>query len=62
MAYFYSLRGWLEAEPDNFEKIVQVIKSLQKNYSENTKPGLYMRCWTWTAQNEEHTHKLTDGL
>jgi len=48
MAYFYSLRGWLEAEPDNFEHIAELIKSRQKSYSEDTKTGLYLRGWTWS--------------
>ncbi|MDJ0736317.1 MAG: hypothetical protein QNJ47_20010 [Nostocaceae cyanobacterium] len=50
MAYFYSLRGWLEVEPDNFASVVEVIKSLKESYSTNTKKGLYLQGWCWNEQ------------
>ncbi len=47
MAYFYSLRGWLEVEPENFERLISVVKSIQASYSPDTKLGLYVQGWCW---------------
>ena len=32
MGYFYSLRGWLEVKPDNFDRVIDVLKSLQSSH------------------------------
>jgi hypothetical protein len=29
MAYFYSIRGWLEVDPEHFASVIECIKSLQ---------------------------------
>jgi hypothetical protein len=47
MAYYYSLRGWLQVEPDKFTEITERIKSLQRSYSEDKKLELYMKGWCW---------------
>ncbi|BDA68937.1 hypothetical protein CAL7716_031030 [Calothrix sp. PCC 7716] len=31
MSYFFSLRGWLEIEPEKFETATQLIESLQRD-------------------------------
>ncbi len=36
MAYYYSLRGWLEIEPENFLKTLNTLKSLHKQYERKT--------------------------
>lgn len=47
MAYFYFLRGWLEVESDNFDRVINVLKSLQSSHPTDTKPGLYLQGWCW---------------
>lgn len=32
MAYFYSVRGWLSVEPENFANVINLVKSLQESY------------------------------
>ncbi|NER32870.1 MAG: hypothetical protein F6J93_02120 [Oscillatoria sp. SIO1A7] len=34
MAYFYSIRGWLELEPESFDRIISEINFLQKTRSQ----------------------------
>lgn len=47
MSYFFSLRGWLEIEPEKFETATQLIESLQSAYEKDTKIGLYLQGWSW---------------
>lgn len=61
MAYFYSLRGWLEVEPENFDKLVTVVKAIQSRYSESTKQGLYLRGWCWQETPINWTRYLFYG-
>ena len=61
MAYFYALRGWLEVEPDNFSKIIEVVQSLQSSYPKDTKQGLYLQGWCWRETPINWTHYLFYG-
>lgn len=61
MAYFYSVRGWLEAEPDNFASVIDVVKSLQASYSNDTKITLYLQGWCWKEQPINWTQYLFYG-
>ncbi|MCP4349973.1 MAG: hypothetical protein GY795_31210 [Desulfobacterales bacterium] len=61
MAYFFSLRGWLEVEPDKFDCVTEVIKSLKKKYSKDTKFGLYIQGWTWSESAVNWTRYLFYG-
>lgn len=45
MNYFYSLRGWLELDEDEFPLITSLLETLQSNNSINTKEGLYLQGW-----------------
>lgn len=45
MSYFYSLRGWLEIDEDDFQPITSLLENLQSNHSINTKKGLYLQGW-----------------
>lgn len=47
MAYYYSLRGWLEVEPESFDNLIKVIKSWQSSHPKDTKIGLYLQGWCW---------------
>ncbi len=47
MAYYYSIRGWLEVDHENFLQIAETLKFLQSNYSESAKFKLYMKGWCW---------------
>jgi hypothetical protein len=48
MTYYYSVRGWLEIDPDNFTIVVDKIQALENEYLENTKLALYMKGWCWS--------------
>jgi hypothetical protein len=61
MADFYSIRGWLEVEPDNFERVTEVVKSLQSSHSKDTKIGLYLQGWCWHETQVNWTHYLFYG-
>ncbi|MCA1992261.1 MAG: hypothetical protein LDL41_09500 [Coleofasciculus sp. S288] len=61
MAYFYSIRGWLEVEPDKFSQAIEVIKSLQSSHLNNTKLGLYLQGWCWHETHVNWTRYLFYG-
>ncbi|MBW4633059.1 MAG: hypothetical protein KME30_14530 [Iphinoe sp. HA4291-MV1] len=61
MAYFYSIRGWLEVEPENFASAIDVVKSLQESYPKDTQTGLYLQGWCWKEQPINWTHYLFYG-
>ncbi|WP_434045199.1 MULTISPECIES: hypothetical protein [Sorangium] len=51
MSYFYSVRGWLEASPDDFAKVTSAISSIRERWHDHDKERLYMKGWCW---NDEH--------
>ncbi|WP_407883462.1 hypothetical protein [Scytonema sp. NUACC26] len=61
MAYFYSIRGWLEVEPDNFASVTGLIQSLQASYLKDTKIGLYLQGWCWNSQPVNWTQYVFYG-
>lgn len=61
IAYYYSLRGWLEIEPENFLNVIEMIKSLQKRYENHSKFSLYLKGWCWSETNINWTHYLFYG-
>jgi hypothetical protein len=61
MAYFYSLRGWLELEAEQFEQAIALVKSLQMSYEKDPKPGLYLQGWCWGESPVNWTRYLFYG-
>ena len=61
MAYFYSVRGWLEVEPNKFASVIDVIQSLQASYPKDTKIGLYLQGWCWNEYPVNWTRYLFYG-
>jgi hypothetical protein len=61
MAYFYSLRGWLEVAPEQFETAVKVLKSLRENQTNGTKFNLYAGGWCWNDAPINWTRYLFYG-
>ncbi|HDN26908.1 MAG TPA: hypothetical protein ENG03_07410 [Thioploca sp.] len=61
MAYYYSLRGWLEIEPENFSNAVHTLKSLNKQYESHPKFNLYLKGWCWGETNINWTRYLFYG-
>jgi len=61
MAYYYSLRGWLEVEPENFSHTIEMLKSLQKQYEADPKLSLYLKGWCWNEANINWTAYLFYG-
>lgn len=61
MAYFYSIRGWLEIEPENFASVIDVVKSLQASHPKDTKIGLYLQGWCWNETPVNWTRYLFYG-
>ncbi len=61
MAYFYSLRGWLEVETDSFARATAIIESLQKEHPKDTKLGLYLQGWCWSEKSINWTQYLFYG-
>lgn len=61
MAYYYSLRGWLEIEPENFSNVVHTIKSLRQQYENDPKFLLYLKGWCWNEANINWTRYFFYG-
>ena len=61
MAYYYSLRGWLELEPENFSHTIGLLKSLQKHYENDPKSNLYLKGWCWSETDMNWTRYLFYG-
>jgi len=61
MAYYYSLRGWLEVEPDGFSQMVQVFQSLQQRCEKDPKLSLYLKGWCWSDTPINWTRYLFYG-
>lgn len=61
MAYYYSLRGWIEVEPENFDSLIKAIKSWQAEYPKDTKIGLYLQGWCWQDSPINWTRYLFYG-
>lgn len=61
MSYFFSLRGWLEVEPEKFETATQLIESLQNAYEKDTKIGLYLQGWSWNKNSINWTSYIFYG-
>lgn len=61
MAYFYSIRGWLEVELESFASVIDVVKSLQESYPKDTKIGLYLQGWCWNEHPVNWTRYLFYG-
>lgn len=61
MAYFYSLRGWLELEEEQFEQAIALVKSLQLSHEKDTKAGLYLQGWCWGESPVNWTRYLFYG-
>ncbi|GJD16700.1 hypothetical protein RIVM261_016560 [Rivularia sp. IAM M-261] len=61
MSYFYSLRGWLEIEPEKFQTAIRLIESLQHTHEQNTKIGFYLQGWFWNKTPINWTRYLFYG-
>ena len=61
MAYFYSLRGWLEVEPDHFPQVIDAVRKQQAGSSGNSKLGLYAQGWCWNENPINWTRYLFYG-
>jgi hypothetical protein len=61
MAYYYSLRGWLEIEPEKFSTTLKTLKSLHKQYKSDPKLSLYIKGWCWNETNINWTRYLFYG-
>ena len=61
MAYFYSIRGWLEVEPEKFEGANACLKHLQKTQFPETKAALYLKGWCWQQHPINWTRYLFYG-
>ncbi|WP_437590476.1 hypothetical protein [Sorangium sp. So ce1000] len=61
MSYFYSVRGWLEASPSDFSKVVSTITSLRERWQSHDKERLYMKGWCWSDEPVNWTRYLFYG-
>jgi hypothetical protein len=61
MAYYYSLRGWLETEPNNLPQIINLIETMKRNYQEQPQKLLYLQGWQWQAQRINWTTYIFYG-
>ena len=48
MAYFYSLRGWLEVDPDKYKDVLEQIENIRENNCNNQHSKLYIEGWCWS--------------
>jgi len=61
MAYYYSLRGWLEIEPEKFSNVINALKSLHDHYERDPKLSLYLKGWCWSKTHINWTRYLFYG-
>jgi len=61
MAYYYSLRGWLEIEPEKFSNVINALKSLHDHYERSPKFSLYLKGWCWSKTHINWTRYLFYG-
>lgn len=61
MAYFYSLRGWLEIEPHHLSKIIDIIQTIKTNYHDQPQKLLYLQGWQWQEQTINWTAYIFYG-
>ncbi|MGL5081492.1 MAG: hypothetical protein ACRC8A_08390 [Microcoleaceae cyanobacterium] len=47
MAYFYSVRGWLEVEPEKFERLTTAVEWIQTHQPQDSEKELYAQGWCW---------------
>jgi len=61
MAYYYSLRGWLEIEPENFSDVIGTLRKLHRQYEKDAKLTLYLKGWCWGEAGVNWTRYLFYG-
>jgi hypothetical protein len=61
MAYYYSLRGWLETNPDDFAIVTQKLVQLCQSYPEDSQFALYMKGWSWSNDQVNWTRYIFYG-
>lgn len=61
MAYYYSLRGWLEIEPNHLPKIIDLIETIKTNYYDQPQQSLYLQGWQWQEQTINWTAYIFYG-
>jgi hypothetical protein len=47
MAYYYSLRGWLECDSEEFISIVDALGKLTSACASDQQKALYLKGWCW---------------
>ena len=60
MAYYYSVRGWLEADSETFEAATRLIERRRQAASDQQE-ALYLQGWTWSAAGVNWTRYLFYG-
>jgi len=48
MAYYYSVRGWLEIDPDNYDGIMKEIADMKIRVAHDSKLANYAKGWCWS--------------
>jgi hypothetical protein len=61
MAYYYSFRGWLEVEPENFSRVIEAVRLQQASHAKNSKLALYSQGWCWSETPINWTRYLFYG-
>ena len=61
MAYYYSLRGWLETSDESFPRVIERLTELKHAYPEDSQFHLYMKGWCWANEQINWTHYVFYG-
>jgi len=61
MAYYYSLRGWLEVSRDDFKEVTEKLLQLCQSYPEGSQSELYMKGWHWVDDQINWTRYIFYG-
>ena len=48
MSYFFSVRGWIEVAPENFQRAVELIAAARQAASAESRRSLYLKGWCWS--------------
>jgi len=62
VAYFYSLRGWLQISHEDLDKVTTVLTNVQASFRQDEESYLYMKCWCWITEEVNWLHYVFYGL
>lgn len=61
MAYYYTIKGWVEVEPDSYLAIKNRLKEQKEKFIGDPVAQLYLRGWVWNEYEINWTRFIFYG-